>query len=120
MLETDTGSATSGNPGGSADFGVSAEIGWENAARSLLKRQTLPFPKILSATGQEADCDARITVSALGTVTKVEIVKSSGYIEIDAIVQSTLRGYVFSRNYDSGKKETVGIVKFRFRLGKLD
>jgi TonB family protein len=120
ILDAEAGSAPEAVPAGSVEIGVSAEIGWESGVRSLLRRQALPFPKVLSAAGQEADCDARITVSALGTVTKVEIVKSSGYTEIDASVQSALSGYVFTRNYDSEKKEAVGIVRFSFRLEKLD
>ena len=120
MLDPDTGSVPEYSSAGSAEKGVSAEIGWQSEARSLIRRQALAFPKVLSAAGQEADCHARITVSALGTVTKVEIVKSSGYTEIDASVQSALSGYVFSRNYDSEKKEAIGMVRFRFRLEKLD
>jgi TonB family protein len=120
LLDTERDAAPVTVPAGSPGKGVSAEIGWESAARSILRRQAIPFPKVLSASGQEADCEARITVTALGTVTNVEIVKSSGYTEIDASVQSALRGYVFSRNYSSEEKETVGTVKFRFRLEKLD
>jgi TonB family protein len=120
MLDEDVGSVSDYSSAGSAENRISAEIGWESEVRSLIRRQALAFPKVLSAAGQETDCDARITVSALGTVTKVEIVKSSGYTEIDASVQSALSGYVFTRNYDSEKKEAIGIVRFRFRLEKLD
>ncbi len=120
MLGEDLGSAPANSSAGSAENGISAEIGWESGVRTLIKRQALDFPRVLSAAGQEADCHARITVSALGAVTKVEIVKSSGYTEIDASVQSALSGYVFTRNFDSEKKEAIGMVRFRFRLEKLD
>jgi outer membrane biosynthesis protein TonB len=119
MLEPDAGRDSPASTLGSPELGVSAEIDWESTTRSQPMGKLPPFPKILSAEGQEVFCEARITVSALGTVTNVEIVKSSGYIEIDASVKSALYGYVFPRNYDSGTS-SVGIVKFRFRLERLD
>jgi outer membrane biosynthesis protein TonB len=66
------------------------------------------------------DCEARITVTALGVVSHVEITRSSGYTEIDAGVEAALRGYLFSRDYGFGGKTAVGIVKFRFRLERYD
>ncbi len=99
---------------------ISTDIGWQSSARTLKSMPAFPFPKVLSAAGQEVDCEARITVSELGNVTKVEIIRSSGYTEIDASVLSALRGYVFSRDYASGRKEAIGTVQFRFRLEKPD
>jgi len=51
-------------------------------------------------------------------VTHVEIVRSSGYIEIDAIVEAALRDYLFSRV--DGRKDAVGTVRFHFRLERQD
>jgi TonB family protein len=110
----DESEALAGTPG------MSAEIGWENASRSVVRRGTLSFPRVLSALGQEAECEARITVTPLGMVSNVEITRSSGYTEIDASVETALRGYVFTRDYGLEKKNAIGIVKFRFRLERLD
>jgi outer membrane biosynthesis protein TonB len=96
------------------------EIGWEGESRAILQRQAVEFPRILSASGQETDCEARITVSPLGTVIKVEIIRSSGYTEIDAGVEAALRGYLFARDYGFAKNSSSGIVRFRFRLEKFD
>jgi hypothetical protein len=99
---------------------VSGRIGWQNGARELVRRSFLPFPKVLSNSGQEVDCAARITVTPLGTVAKVEIIESSGYTEIDASVRSALWGYVFSRDYGVENGNAVAVVRFRFRLEMLD
>ncbi|MGO9409149.1 MAG: TonB family protein [Spirochaetia bacterium] len=61
---------------------------------------------------------ARITVSAAGSVARVEITKSSGYTEIDASVEAALRELLFSQV--EGTKDAVATVKFRFRLEKQD
>lgn len=95
-----------------------AQIGWEGAARRLIRRRDPQFPRILSATGQEVECVARISVSPSGTVTRVDIVKSSGYTEIDASIEGALRDYLFSKV--EGRQNAVGTVSFRFRLEKRD
>ncbi len=95
-----------------------SQIGWETDARRLIRKRDPQFPLILSAEGQEVECDARITVSPAGAVTRVEIIRSSGYTEIDASVEAALRGYLFSRV--DGRKDAVGTVRFRFRLEKRD
>jgi TonB family protein len=95
------------------------QIGWTGgAARKLIRKPDPQFPSLLSASGQEVDCEARITVAPTGAVTRVEITASSGYIEIDASVETALRNYLFSRV--DGKNNAVGTVKFRFRLEKRD
>jgi protein TonB len=99
---------------------VSARIGWQGGAREIVRRPAFPFPRVLSSSGQEADCTARITVTPLGMVSKVEIMNTSGYTEIDAGVVSALRGYVFSRDYGVEKRNAVAVVMFRFRLETLD
>jgi TonB family protein len=64
------------------------------------------------------ECEALITVAPSGVVTHVDITKSSGYTEIDASVEAALREYLFSRG--DGRADTVGTVKFHFRLERLD
>jgi len=95
-----------------------AQIGWEGTARKLIRRRDPQFPRILSATGQEVECVARISVSPSGTVTRVDIIKSSGYTEIDASIEGALRDYLFSKV--EGRQNTMGTVSFRFRLERRD
>jgi TonB family protein len=94
------------------------QFGWEGSTRKLISGRNPVFPAILSAAGQEVECQARITVSSSGKVTHVEIVRSSGYIEIDASVEAALRDYLFSRV--DGRKDAVGTVRFHFRLERQD
>ena len=116
-----------GKPASSADavptgnepsIGAAAQIGWEGSARKLIRRRDPMFPAILSSAGQEVECEAKITVTPSGSVTHVEITRSSGYIEIDASVEAALRDYLFSRV--DGRKDAVGMVRFHFRLERQD
>jgi len=93
-------------------------IGWEGSSRKLIRWRDAACPAQLSAAGQEVECEARITVAASGVVTLVEITRSSGYIEIDASVEAALRDYLFSRANE--RKDTVGTIRFRFRLERQD
>lgn len=93
-------------------------IGWEGAPRKLIRKRDPQFPNVLSATGQEIEGEARITVAPSGVVTRVDITRSSGYTEIDASVEAALRDYLFSRV--DGQVDAVGTVRFRFRLEKQD
>jgi len=93
-------------------------IGWNGSERKLVHWRNPAFPPSLSALGQEVECEARITVAASGAVTRVEITRSSGYIEIDAGVEAALRDYLFSRINE--RKDTVGTIRFRFRLERQD
>ncbi len=95
-----------------------ARIGWEGTARKLIHKRDPAFPAQLSAAGQEVECEARITVAASGVVTRVEITRSSGYIEIDANVEAALRDYLFSRANE--RKDAVGTIRFSFRLERQD
>ncbi len=94
------------------------EIGWESTTRGILAKGVVSFPRMLSAQGQEVECEARITVNPQGMVSNVEITRKSGYTEIDAAVTAALRGYVFTR--DPQNKSAIGTVKFRFRLERFD
>jgi hypothetical protein len=93
-------------------------IGWAGAPRTVIRRASPVFPSVLSAVGQEVEGEARITVNPSGSVTRVEITRTTGYIEIDASVALALRDYLFSR-VDS-RVDALGTVKFRFRLEKTD
>jgi TonB family protein len=95
-----------------------AQIGWEGTSRALLRKRDPQFPAALRTTGQEVEGEARITVSPSGAVLRVEITRSTGYIEIDASVEAALRDYLFSRV--DGRGNALGTVKFRFRLEKTD
>ncbi len=117
--------AVGGSGGRQADSGGAPGIqaggpewGWQGLPRKLLRKRNPEFPAILSALGQEVEGEARITVAPSGTVTRVEITRSSGYIEIDASVEAALRDYLFSRV--DGRVDSTGTVKFRFRLEKQD
>ena len=94
-------------------------FGWEGGARrTVIARRDPRFPEVLSAAGLEVECVARITVAPEGNVTRVEIMRSSGYTEIDASVEAALREFLFSRV--EGRKDAVGTITFRFRLEKRD
>lgn len=111
--------AQGAEPGGSPGaFAGGTEWGWQGLPRKLVRRRTPEFPALLSALGQEVEGEARITVAPSGIVTRVEITRSSGYIEIDASVEAALRDYLFSRV--DGREDSKGTVKFRFRLEKQD
>jgi TonB family protein len=111
------GAGTANAPAGTG-LSEGTQVGWEGATRKLIRKRNPVFPAILSAAGQEVECQARITVSPSGGVTHVEIVSSSGYIEIDASVEAALRDYLFSRV--DGRKDAVGTVRFHFRLERQD
>ena len=108
--------AAGGAPGGQAS--TATEWGWQGLPRRLMHRINPEFPTLLSQQGQEVEVEARITVAPSGMVTRVEITRGSGYIEIDANVADALRGYLFSRV--DGREDSTGTVKFRFRLEKQD
>jgi TonB family protein len=93
-------------------------VAFSGSGRSVIRKSVPVFPSVLSAAGQEVEGEARITVSPSGSVTRVEITKSSGYTEIDASVEAALFNYLFSRV--DGRVDSVGTVTFRFRLEKQD
>jgi protein TonB len=112
-LDTDTPDAAPG-----AQVRGGAQIAWPGSPRKIIRWRDPEFPSVLSATGQGAECEARITVAPSGTVIRVEMTKSSGYTEIDASVEAALRDNVFSRV--SGTTNAVATVKYRFRPEKQD
>jgi TonB family protein len=108
------GRPLSAQQGGSTGY----EWGWPGLPRNLIRKRAPEFPTVLSEIGQEVEVEARIAVAPRGIVTRVEIVKGSGYIEIDASVADALRDYLFSPV--DGRVDTIGTVTFRFRLEKQD
>jgi TonB family protein len=86
---------------------AAATIAWQGRARGVIRRINPEFPRVLSRTGQEGECVARITVTPSGTVSRVEIVHSSGYPEIDASVAGALRGWLFAKS--DGQSSTAEI-----------
>jgi outer membrane biosynthesis protein TonB len=103
--------AATGSPSG-------AVVGWEGVQRRLIRYRNPEFPTVLSAIGQEVECEFRISISPSGIVTRVEITRSSGYIEIDASVEAALRDRLYSRV--DGTLDKAETVHFRFRLEKQD
>jgi TonB family protein len=77
-----------------------------------------PLPAVLRRTGQEAECEAEITVAPSGAILHVEITKGSGYTDIDASVEAALRDNLFSRV--SGRTDTIATVRYKFRPEKQD
>jgi hypothetical protein len=115
---SDPASATASATAEAAGSPSGTQLGWEGMPRRLIRKRTPEFPAVLSAMGQEIEGEARISVAPSGIVTRVEITRSSGYIEIDASMEAALRDYLFSRV--DGRIETVGTVHFRYRLEKQD
>jgi len=107
-----------GGTGGGAAAATGTRIGWEGAARKLIRKRDPRFPDVLAAMGQEVDGEARITVAPSGAVLRVEMTRSTGYSEIDAVIEAALRDYLFSRV--DGTADAVGTVRFRFRLERRD
>ena len=105
-------------PTGATGSPFGTDVAWEGLPRKLIRRHRPEFPTVLSAIGQEVELEARIWVAPSGNVTRVEITRSSGYIEIDADVEAALHDYLFSRV--EGRTESVGTERFRFRLEKQD
>lgn len=114
-VTTATGAAARADAAASAP---SVRVEWSGAPRTLSREVKPRFPSILSATGQEAEVVARITVSPLGAVIDVEITRPSGYTEIDAAVESALRQCLYTRI--EGKQNQIGTVYYRFPLEKRD
>ncbi len=94
------------------------EIGWLGNPRRVIIREEPVFPKILQQEGQEVTVEARIAVSPAGNVTSVFVLRSSGYTEVDSIVERTLRRWVFERV--SSERSDTGLVTFHFDLETRD
>lgn len=90
-----------------------ASIAWQGRSRGAIRRTNPEFPRVMSRTGQEGECVARITVTPSGTVSRVEIVRSSGYPEIDATVAGALRGWLFAK---AEGQSSVATISYPFRL----
>jgi TonB family protein len=95
-----------------------SQIERAGSQRKLLRWRAPQFPSVLSEAGQEVECIARITIAPAGNVVRVEIIKASGYTEIDASVEAALRECLFARV--ESKSDAVEIWRFPYRLEKRD
>ena len=97
---------------------LGAQIVWRGSPRKVVRWRDPPLPAVLGRTGQEAECEAEITVAPSGAILHVEITKGSGYTDIDASVEAALRDNLFSRV--SGRTDTIATVRYKFRPEKQD
>ncbi len=75
------------------------------------------FPQVMSRAGQEGEFQAQLTFGPAGTVTRIDVVRSSGYPDIDARYREVLRSWLAGQS--QGRTDTA-IVSFRFRLEARD
>jgi hypothetical protein len=101
-----------------ASQALGAQIVWRGSPRKVVRWRDPPLPAVLRRTGQEAECEAEITVAPSGAILHVEITKGSGYTDIDASVEAALRDNLFSRV--SGRTDTIATVRYKFRPEKQD
>jgi TonB family protein len=113
-------SAGDGPRGSAGDAGLPAgvNISWTGASRRLVRWRDPRSPAVLGVTGQEVEVRARFAVTPSGTVSRVEIVRKSGYIEVDNSVEEALRYSLYSPV--EGSKDAVGTIRFRFRPVRQD
>jgi len=93
-------------------------IKWNHKSRRILRSEPISFPDVLKLEGQDATVKAKIFVSPEGNVRKVEIIKGSGYIEVDSAVTASLRQYLF--NPSEKGEEDIGIIEIHFKLKRED
>ena len=87
---------------------------WQGRGRSLKSAYPIHFPQIIKRIGRDVDVEAKIVVAAGGNVIDVKITRSSGYEEVDRIVESALRRYLFSA--DPNEEQSIGKLKVHFIL----
>ncbi len=87
---------------------------WKGKRRSLKSAYPIRFPTIIKRIGRDVDVEAEIVVAPGGNVIRVKIVKSSGYEEVDRIVESALWRYMFSA--DPNGNRSIGRLKVHFIL----
>ena len=80
---------------------------------AVRRGSALPYPAELITRGIEAEVVMRVTVAQDGTVTGVEVVRSSGLSTVDAEVQQALRQYLFAA---SAAETVTGTMQVRYRL----
>ncbi len=89
-------------------------IRWRGRGRILKTAYPIRFPRIIKRMGRDVDVEAEIVVSSGGSVVNVRIVRSSGYEEVDRVVESALRRYLFSS--DPEGKRSIGRLRVHFIL----
>ena len=93
-------------------------IGWSGQPRRAIIAVEPEFPDVLRREGQEVIVDAQILVSPSGNVVSVSVLDSSGYTEVDSIVERTLRRWLFEKSSEDGND--TGFVSFRFELRAME
>jgi TonB family protein len=118
LLAEELESPPASTPTEESGFTEAGALEWRGRERKLLKTAGISFPDILLEEGLEVDVVAVFTVAANGQVTKVDILRGSGYASVDTAVQRALYSYLFEPSADSS--EDVGQIQVRFRLERDD
>jgi TonB family protein len=87
---------------------------WKGRQRQMLRSPELRFPELLAEKGLEVDVEAAFAVAPNGQVTRVEIIRSSGFASVDRTVVQALHNILFDAS--SGDAEDQGRISFHFRL----
>jgi TonB family protein len=87
---------------------------WKGRQRQLLRGLQLSFPELLAEKGLEVDVEAAFAVAPSGQVTRVEIVRSSGFASVDRAVEQAMYNTLFEAS--SGEAEDQGRISLHFRL----
>ncbi|GEM_PF-3915896 len=97
---------------------LNSSIIWKGESRDIEYSYPVKIPELLKKIGKNVDVKAEISVNPMGNVVIVRILKSSGFIEVDSVVEEALRRYKFS---PSGKNNNeIGEVTFKFILEMED
>jgi TonB family protein len=87
---------------------------WKDRQRQMLRSPELRFPELLAEEGLEVDVEAAFAVAPNGQVTRVEIMRSSGFASVDRAVVQALHNTLFDAS--PGDREDQGRISFHFRL----
>jgi TonB family protein len=87
---------------------------WKDRQRRMLRSPELRFPELLAEEGLEVDVVAAFAVAPNGQVTRVEIMRSSGFASVDRAVVQALHNALFDAS--PGDAEDQGRISFHFRL----
>jgi len=95
-------------------FGYSEEIIGPGGERKIIYREKIPYPEW--AKKKRIECNIRIKfyVSPEGKITDTEIITSSGYPELDVMVEDAFRRWVFEPQKVGTK--VWGEIVFKMRL----
>ncbi len=91
-----------------------SNIVWNGNKRKLKSQYPIKFPEVIKRVGRDVVVEAEIVVSSAGYVNDVIIKKSSGYGEVDRVVEYALRRYRF--NKDPTGNQSIGYIRINFVL----